>query len=92
MTSDTELKERIAAALPCERGLHLKFGHTRDCAASFRSAVLALVEDERKRVIEEAENSFKDAYSEQDDPLIGVMYGLKAIRALIPPSATTSEP
>jgi len=40
---------------------------------------LALAE---QRGIEKAEQAFKDAYSQYDDPLIGVMHGIKAIRAL----------
>jgi hypothetical protein len=36
----------------------------------------------REEAFKEAVNKFEEVYSENDSPLIGVMYGLKAIRAL----------
>jgi hypothetical protein len=36
----------------------------------------------RKAALEEAAQAFEAAYSDHEEPLIGVMYGLKAIRSL----------
>lgn len=36
----------------------------------------------RNEALEEAAQAFEAAYSDHEEPLIGVMYGLKAIRSL----------
>jgi len=43
------------------------------------SGMLARV---RQQALEEAELAFKGAYSDYDEPIIGVMWGLKAIASL----------
>jgi len=42
-------------------------------------ALAALLDRVRQQTLEEAEFAFKAAYAEYEDPLIGVMLGLKAI-------------
>jgi hypothetical protein len=41
-----------------------------------------LLVEVRVKALQDAENAFKDAYSEQDEPLIGVMHGLGAVADL----------
>jgi hypothetical protein len=59
-----------------------------DYAAAFMPLLTSVQAEARRTAIHDVEMVFKKAYSEQDDPLIGVMYGMKAIAALaqaVPP-------
>ena len=74
-----------------EQAMHKRRIFTGDSVYVYKygweDALAVRYEQLRAAVLEEAELAFKDAYSDYDDPLIGVMYGLKAIRALalLPP-------
>ncbi len=68
---DEQARESVQAILIKVRG-----------AIALTDEVMALLASVRKDAWWEAEQAFKDAYSEYEEPLIGVMWGLKAIANL----------
>lgn len=87
--AEKDIREKVEKALPCDEiacdptiaqqhGLE----HCPVCPASHREAVVSLMLEQRRRVIEESHAAFQDEYCKHEHMAIGMMRGLAAIRAL----------
>ena len=73
-------KERAEKICCLPRLNHMANGTCPRC-----NAIKAALDEVQREAYKQAENAFKDAYSNYDDPLIGTMYGIKAMSNLAKP-------